>query len=154
MKFAGLITVIISTCTVGVTMYDNSRKRLLICRELVLFCNSLKRDFMYRATPINLLIEQVIDDSNLIHIKRFVQTVLSGEKPPMFPLTNSENKEVVSFLNALGKSDRKTQIALVESFCDYISKEEELHRKSHTKNARLYLSFGVFSGVLIALVFV
>lgn len=135
-------------------MYENSRKRLLICREFIVLCDALKRDFMYRATPINLLIESVIEEAKLSHIKCAVQSVMSDGKMPELQLSNSENKEVFSFLNSLGKSDRETQIALVDSFRDYISKEEELHRKSHTKNSRLYLSFGVFSGILIALVFV
>lgn len=141
---------ILSTCTVGVVMYDNSRKRLIVCREFVVLCDALIRDFMYRATPINLLVDTIVKDCQLTHIESALQ---SGETQSL-PLTNSENKEVQSFLNSLGKSDRETQIALVDSFRDYIAKEEEIHRKTHSKNARLYLSFGVFSGVLIALVFV
>ncbi|MBQ9516772.1 MAG: hypothetical protein IJI47_02775 [Eubacterium sp.] len=154
MKFAGIITVLLSTCTVGAAMYENSKKRLVICREFVVLCDALKRDFMYRATPINLLIEQIVEECRLTHIKGFLQSYFASGKAAELPMSNSQNKEVLSFLHALGKSDTQTQIALVDSFCEYISKEEETLKKSHSKNAGLYLAFGAFSGVLIVLVFV
>ncbi len=112
------------------------------------------RDLMYKATPINTLVEQIITDSQLTHLKFINRECITDIAPVASPLSSAANKELSHFLHSLGRSDTGTQLALINSFRDYISKEEEILKENHSKNSRLYLSFGVFSGVLIALIFV
>ena len=154
MKFAGLIAVIFATSAVGVSMYDSSKKRLSVCRELIIFCDCLRRDFMYRSTPVKLLVSEIISEQKLVHLSFIKPEFIGEDVKASSPLENAANKELSAFLSALGRSDTDTQLDLISSFRSYLCGEEEKLKLSHAKNARLYLSFGVFSGVLIALIFV
>ena len=138
----------------GIIVYDNSRKRLCICRELIVLCDSLRRDFMYKSTPVNTLLFEILGSERLSHLGFIKSVNVTDGVPVTSPLSDVANKELSGFLHSLGRSDTATQLDLIDSFRDYVIKEEERLKTSHTKNSRLYITFGVFSGVLIAIVFV
>lgn len=154
MKFAGLITVILATSAAGFSMYQNSKLRLEICRELIVLCDCLRRDMMYKSTPVKELVADVIESQNLTHLGFINPEKICDENYIYSPLQSTANKELSAFLSSLGRSNAETQLDLVDSFRSYMCSEEEKLKISHTKNSRLYLSFGVFSGLLIALIFV
>jgi len=146
--------VMLATSTVGYSMYESSKKRLVIYRELIVLCGCLKRDFLYRATPILPLIDQTVERYKLTHLSFINSDVLKDGRNINSPLSSAVNKELNNFVHSLGMSDIQTQILLIDGFCDYITKEEEEQKINHSKNARLYLTFGVFSGLMAALIFV
>ncbi len=144
----------ISTAGAGWALYDKSKRRMIICRQLVILCDVLIRDFMCRATPINLLLFETIETYDLHELSFIKEENIISDVPVRTSLPAGVDKEVSSFFSSLGKSDIQTQLVLINNFRDYISLEEEEYKISHTKNSRLYLTFGVFSGLLISLVFV
>ena len=144
----------LSTMGAGWAMYDASRKRLVICRQLVVLCDALKRDLMYRSTPLKELLLDTIDTYKL-HALSFINSEnITSNVMVKTSLSAGVNKEISSFLSSLGKSDTDTQLVLISGFRDYISEKEKEYKNSHTKNSKLYLTFGVFAGLLTVLVLV
>ena len=109
---------------------------------------------MYKSTPVKELVADVIESQKLTHLGFINPEKICDENYIYSPLQSTANKELSAFLSSLGRSNAETQLDLVDSFRSYMCSEEEKLKISHTKNSRLYLSFGVFSGLLIALIFV
>ena len=143
-----------ATCLIGFIMYDNSRKKVAVCRELIAFCDCLRRDFMYKATPIGELVSDIVSSSELKEIKFINSDSITECKTVVSPLSADADRELNSFLHSLGRSDVQTQLDLIAGFRDYLIELENKYRNNHIKNSRIYLSFGLFSGVTVALVLI
>lgn len=141
---------LISTTLSGVYLYDKSFKRVKICRELIIFCDCLKRDLMFKSTPINQLADEIISQGKLSSLS-FINSDGSAFDTP---LESAANKELSLFLSGLGKSDTDTQLDLILSFKEYVQSLLEKYTQSHTKNSKLYLSFGFFFGVVLVIMFI
>ena len=109
---------------------------------------------MYKNTPVKVLVSDVISTQKLTHLSFINPEKICDEICISSPLQSAANKELSAFLSSLGRSDTTTQLDLIDGFRSYLCAEEEKLRITHAKNARLYLSFGVFSGLLVALIFV
>ncbi|MBR3149765.1 MAG: hypothetical protein IKF64_06305, partial [Eubacterium sp.] len=102
MKSAGIAAIILSTTSAGFILYDNSRRRLCVFRELVILCDALKRDFMCRRTPINELLGELITTSELRHLNFIKAHSDDGLKAADSPLKKAQNTELNMFLRSLG----------------------------------------------------
>ena len=109
---------------------------------------------MYKSTPVGLLVAQIIESNRLKHIGFINMASICDKKPVNTPLGSGVNGEINAFLHSLGRSDTATQLDLIAGFREYISDKEKTFKSSHAKNSRLYLTFGLFSGVVTALVLV
>ena len=109
---------------------------------------------MYRSTPVSELLFELLGGDRLSRLDFIKSENITDDVPVDSPLSDVANKELSGFLQSLGRSDTDTQLDLINSFRDFVIKEEERLKLSHAKNSRLYISFGVFSGVLVAIAFV
>ncbi len=120
-----------------------------MCREILLLCDCIRRDFMYRMTPLHELLLQSVESQHLTHLDFLLQY---GEGDFVHTaLPQEANGELNSFLASLGKSDLPTQMDLLSSFQNYMEKEEAHLKSHHARYAALQLAFGVFSGAIIVL---
>lgn len=135
-------------------MSRGAEKKILICRKLVRLCELLSVDISFRSTPIVTLLGELLSygelgalsfiDENSVKEKTIIKSLLSSE----------ENAELSSFLFSLGKSDKQSQLKVIEGFKQYIKNSEKEYSEQLKKNERLYLAFGFFSGALLVLTIV
>ena len=114
-----------ATTVIGILLSASSKNRVLICRELVSFCDMLSVDISFRNTPVT----------------EYVSSLL-------------ENSELSAFLYSLGKSDSKSQLKLINAFREYIRGCETNYAEKYSKDSRLLISFGFFGGLILSLVLI
>ena len=143
---------IASSTGAGLFLSNKSRKRMLVCRELISFCDGLLLDLNYRVTPAADLVEKVVFSRNLKQLKTVDREFIIRQKEFVSPLSQSDNEEISAFLFSLGKSDIKTQISLINNFKEYINCRLKEYTDKHNKDSKLYVSFGVFFGLIFSFI--
>ena len=146
-----MAVLILSTTALGLLSSEQSRRRVTVCRELVVFCEMLSLDIGFRATPVTQLADRLLRQPQLQHLDFLSLNHIKSRLPVPSCLSREENEELARFLFSLGKSDTKSQLALIASFRDYIEKAEEKYTEKHHRDAKLYVTFGFFTGTVISL---
>ena len=70
------------------------------------------------------------------------------------PLNDSENERILSYFKSLGRYDVDSIILITEEFVGYFKLLCEEYRKHYSEHYRIYISFGVFAGVLVSILIV
>ena len=151
MKYAGMIILIISTTAAGAHLCDKSKKRIIICNELISFCNSLLIDLDYRVTPAKELVESALSSENIRHLNFISSENILNKKQINSLLSENENNEISQFMYSLGKTDLKTQRKMIENFKELIKNSRNKYSEKHKRDSKLYLSFGMFFGIVFSL---
>ena len=117
-------------------------------------CDLLSVDISFRASPVTALLCELLENGKLVHLGFISADNIKNRLDVSSPLSREENRELSEFLYSLGKTDSKSQLKLIESFKEYIRLAEHSYSEKHKKEAKLYLSFGFFSGALLSLLLV
>lgn len=147
-----MVSIIISTTSVGIILSNNLKRKYIICKELESMCDSMIIDLSYKVTPIKELLEASsvkYDCLNFISIDN-----LSCKGKVDSCLNNVENQEISDFLYSLGKSNSTTQIRIIEGFKGYIHSCADKYENMFKRNNKLYISFGLFGGIILSLMFI
>ena len=126
--------------------------KILICSELTALCDSLLLDLEYRRTPAKELLETALNSEKARHLSFIPSDCLSVKTGIASPLSDRENEEISGFLYSLGKTDVYSQIRLISSFRDYISSSQRAYTEKYGKDSKLYVSFGLFFGIVFSLI--
>lgn len=130
-------------------MSQTAKQRVLICKELVSFCDRLLMEIGSRQTPLL----EILAQYEFRYLRISPQTVI-GQAELYTALSDEDNRAVTEFLRSLGKSDSQTQKEMIDSFKEYMKNEERVYDEAYRKNARLYLAFGFFGGLLLSLLLI
>ncbi|MBR3737748.1 MAG: hypothetical protein IKN26_03320 [Eubacterium sp.] len=152
MKYAGEMILIISTTGLGIYLSGKSKQKIIICRDLISLCDGLLLDLNYKITPAGELIESIVESRKLESLKFIGKNCLIRQKKIDSPLSDSDNKEVSSFLFMFGKSDVETQKKLVSNFRENINLSLKKYTDKHSKDSKLYITFGLFSGLIVSII--
>ncbi len=133
-------------------MCDKSKKRVMICKELVSFCECLLIDLEYRVTPAKELIDSALLNKNLRHIKFISSENIIEKKRLNSILSETDNDEISNFIYSLGKTDLNSQKRLISNFKDYINNSMNEYSAKHKRDSKLYVSFGLFFGIVFSLI--
>lgn len=122
------------------------RNKINYCDELISFCELLINELNYSANSIPIIIKKskINLDVNCLSEKTSIDTVLSKE----------ENDRLSDFVYSLGKSDKNTQINIVNSFLDYIKNIKNNYQLMLQTKSKIYISFGVCSGIILSLILI
>ena len=102
-----------------------------------------------RQTPLL----EILAQYEFRYLRISPQTVI-GQAELYTALSDEDNRAVTEFLRSLGKSDSQTQKEMIDSFKEYMKNEERVYDEAYRKNARLYLAFGFFGGLLLSLLLI
>lgn len=147
-----MIILIISSTAAGLALCEKLKTKILICRELSSLCDSLLLDLEYRVTPARELLEKLLSSGKATHLSFISSDCLSAKRDILSPLSRSENEEISLFFYSLGKSDISSQKKLILSFREYINKAETAYSEKYKKDSKLYVSFGLFFGIVFSLI--
>lgn len=144
----------ISSTMLGYLLSDNSKKKVKICEELILLCDLLSAEIAFLKTPAVELLESALSSGEMSSLGFISPDCVKRRSVLKSPLSNEENERLSQLLFSLGKSDSDSQKKLISGFCEYIKVCAEKYRASHSKNSRLYVSFGFFFGALVSLLII
>lgn len=147
-----MIILIISATSVGVILCEKSKKKVVICKELMSFCDILLLDLDYKITPAKDLVDKALSSGKMPHIDFISVKNLSDKKQVDSILSKSENFEISQFMFSLGKTDVNTQKKLISGFKEYINNSLNYYSERHKKDSKLYVSFGLFFGIVFSLI--
>lgn len=141
----------ISSIAIGVLRTQIQKKKFDICAELISFSNELLIDLEYAVTPLPNLLQKCIKNHKLLF---FISTDNLLKKESADSILNDEENEAIStFIYSLGKSDINSQIKLINGFIEYISFIQKKYLNDYEKYKKINLSFSLFFGLMICLVF-
>lgn len=147
-----MVSIIISTTSVGIILSNNLKRKCVTCRELEAMCESMIIDLSYKVTPIKELLNSSsagYKSLNFINVDN-----LSSKYMVDSCLNTVENKELSDFLYSLGKSNSATQIKLIEGFKSYINSCAQRYESLFKRRNKIYISFGLFGGIMLSLMLI
>lgn len=68
------------------------------------------------------------------------------------PLSKRDNQKVADFFNAIGMYDIDTQIMLAAEFTGYFKMLNKQYRDYYDRHYKLYIVFGIASGLLLSVI--
>ncbi len=143
---------ILSSTGLGLRLSDRIKHRIDICRELVSLCDELTLDLNYKITPVmNLLQSKLIEKKRLDFIDF---ECVKNKTEIKSDLSIEENCELSEFLYSLGKSDVNSQLKLINGFRQYIEYSKNQYTQQYKRNSKVYISLGLFSGIVLSLVLI
>ncbi len=137
----------ISAAGLGILLSAKLRDCVLICRELLNFCDILSIDISTRKNSVISLIEE----NSGGRLSFLNKEMLLEKSIARTPLGDSDNAEIGTFIYSLGKSDTQSQLLLIESFREYIKARESYYKEKYIKDSKLNIAMGVSGGIIIAL---
>ena len=152
MKFAGALILILSSTGTGLFFSAEVKKKIMICKDLIRFCDIILVDFNYKITPAVELINSALNSEEIKHLGFISEDNVIRKKEVASVLSRSENEELSRFLYLLGKSDVKSQKQLVTGFKKYVVKMLEAYNEKFRKEAKIYGTFGFFFACILTLV--
>ena len=109
-------------------------------------------DLSYRITPATELLSNALKSDGIGHLD-FISTEFIKEKAHINSvLSKQENEEISRFLYSLGKTDVASQKKLILSFREYINNALKAYSEKHKRDSKLYVSFGLFFGIVFSLI--
>ena len=147
-----MVILIISSTAAGLTLCERLRTKILICTELTEVCDSLLLDLEYRRTPAKELLNAALNSEKTKHLSFISSDCISVKTAVASPLSKRENEEISGFLYSLGKTDVNSQKRLISSFRDFISLSQKAYTEKYRKDSKLYVSFGLFFGIIFSLI--
>ncbi len=147
MKYAGMTGLILCTTAIGYLLSETARRRVLLCRELLVFCDRLSQEIVTRKTPV----KEILAKYPLQYLE-ITDEYITDKRAIHSPLSTEDSRFLSDFFYSLGKSDGKAQRVFIDGCREYIKNALTEYEAAYRKNARLYLSFGFFGGVLLSAV--
>lgn len=99
----------------------------------------------------NTLLTELIKSFSFKYLDFLTMETIANQSVISSPLTDEENREISAFLYSLGKSNAQSQILLIDGFREYVKFMITKYSDAYTKNSKLFITFGFFSGALISL---
>lgn len=126
-------------------------KKRNTCHQLAVLCDIILCDLGYKMTSAPMLLSNALKDERLKDLSFLSEEYLKKKSVIKSCLSESENSELSVFLYSLGKSDVKTQTALVNGFKKYISNAENDYGARLSKNAKLYVALAFFCSTVVSI---
>jgi len=152
LKVIGVLLLLMAGLSTGVLLVKRASQREKTCRELVRLCDALMTDIRFRATPMPLLLEQLLDSGNYPSLGFISPSAVAEKAFLQSPLKEEENREIAVFLYSLGKSDSASQLQCIQAFQREMQQCAENYSERLKRDGRLYITFGVFVPLLVSLV--
>ena len=147
-----MIILILSSTGLGLRLSNRIKHKIDICKELVSLCDDLMLDLNYKITPIEGLLEGKLADKNKLDFINF--ECVKNRVEINSDLSDEENRELAGFLYSLGKSDVHSQLKLIGSFREFAEYSKNQYIQQYQKNSKVYISLGLFTGIVLSIVLV
>lgn len=116
------------------------------------------KTLIYMGSRILILLKSTMPETDEI-----MRILKNDEALAKFDFTSDDTKnrlnpedrgKVTNLFNSIGRYDIESQIYITEEFTEYFKLKKEQYQEYYNEHYRLYLVFGVFSGVIAAVLLV
>lgn len=145
MKIFGSFLIILSTSFFSLIFVKSIKDKISLCDDFLMFCESLKVAISYSKVPI----KAVIENSK---INSYVD--LEKMKISSFPFSKAECVKFDDFISSLGKADKNTELAKIESFKEFLLVTKDKYLSSYNSKSKVYLTLGIGSGILMTIMLI
>ena len=111
-------------------------------------------EFSFRQQTIIEAVKNIIKRCSLDSISFIDDEYFYSVKVTDTPLSKDENNELAIFIHSLGKSDLKSQVNIVNSFCEYIKEVKTKYSDMYASKSKVYLAMGFSLGLVLSLILV
>lgn len=130
--------IIICSISLGFMLKNNLKQKVLVCDEIVSFCDKALIDVTYLQRPID------NDFLNEVRAGQEIKTILSKE----------ENIKLNDFYKSFGKSDVNNEITKLNNLKDYFTISRNEYEKICTSKSKIYISLSIGIGIIISILII
>ena len=107
---------------------------------------------VYLGSRILLLLKSTMPETEEI-----IKLLKSDERLDFFdfknsPLLQQDNQKILNLFNSLGMYDIDSQIMIVDEFTGYFKMLNQQYQNYYDKHYKLYIIFGISSGLLLSVI--
>lgn len=147
MKIIGMILIILFSFSLSLIITEHKKYQILYIDKLIYMSEYILLLLNSTAPETDEIIHLLKTDKNLAGVD-FNDEKLSS------PLSNEENERVKRLFNVLGKYDTESQIKYINEFKGYFKLLKEQYQEHFNTHRKLYLTLGLFSGVLVSVLLI
>lgn len=139
--------IILFSSSLGLTAVKNKRKQIEYIEQLI-----------YIGGRVSLLMGSTMPETAEIHRLLREDNRLRGFdfslSPSSSPLNAQDRHRVSEFLDSIGLYDAEGQQHLADEFTGYFKMLKKQYQDYYNSHYRLYIAFGIFSGILVSVLLV
>lgn len=116
-------------------------------KNFKLFNNKLENEVSFSNNTILSIIKQ--SDINVLFYNLLSQKILNGQEGNISFITKDEKEYFYNYLETIGKTDKATQLKLINATKIYLTEKLKISEEDEKKYKTLYIKMGFLIGLLI-----
>lgn len=138
----------ITACSgfLGISLSSYKKKQIAYLDMLVLICRRICIMLEHSMPDTEEIIRSLKENESLKSFDFSLSTIMIDDKALIEKIRN--------FFDSIGKYDAQTQISLAEALSSECGLIKEKYQQEYDKHYRLYISFGILSGLMLSLIIV
>lgn len=164
MKLIGVLMLIASTTLMGINKFLLLKRRVSYLEQINGFAEKIETQIRYLSAPIAEIIDNMSERNELPDMLgellecsgNFADSVFAADEAvyQKYGLTKADKEHLRQFAGELGTSDIEGQTANCRLFKTQIEYELASVRRDFEKKSKMYLTLGIISGIMAALLLV
>lgn len=142
----GIIFIIISTFF-GYRLSTRYTDKKDFYKNFQSFNNKLEKEVSFSNNTILSIIKQ--SDINVLFYNLLRQKILNGQEGNIPFITKDEKEYFYNYLERIGKTDKATQLKLINATKIYLTEKLKISEEDEKKYKTLYIKMGFLIGLLI-----
>lgn len=157
MKLLGAFLLFICSCSTGIYFALRNKKQLSDLKETINFLQYIKTRIVYFNSPLNNIYSGFTTDSH--SFSAFLSELQNREMYSVLtegaPLTMSKNTldALKEMSKELGKTFKDKQEAMLDNCIALLEKEYREKKNDFPQTYKLYVSLGIYVGILLVILF-
>lgn len=130
----------------GISLNSYMKKQILYLDMLIIICKKISIMLEHSMPDTEEIISSLKQDSSLKSFDFTLNSILVQDKILI--------GKIKHFFDSIGRFDAQTQINLANSLSSECALLKEKYQQEYDKHYRLYLSFGILSGLMFSLIII
>ena len=157
MKLLGVFLLFLCSSSIGVYLAFKSRKKVSDLKELINFLKHVRTRIVYFNAPLNTIYSGYTADSQ--GFREFLKSLKTAEMYDILndspPLSLSKNSmdALKEMSKELGKTFKDKQTAMLDNCINLLEKEYTETNAKAPQTYKLYISLGIYIGILLVILF-
>lgn len=157
MKLIGALLLFICSCSTGGFLALKTKRRLSDLKETINFLKHIKTRIVYFNSPLNNIYSEFTTDSPNFSIfleeleKREMYDVL--KHGTSLNLSKNSLEILAEMSKELGKTFKDKQTAMLDNCIILLEKEYDEKKNTSPQTYKLYVSLGIYVGILLVILF-
>ncbi|MCH5320382.1 MAG: hypothetical protein J1E36_01370 [Eubacterium sp.] len=147
MKITGMVMIILFSFSLGLTAMRFKKRQIDYIDSLIYIGEKILLMLGSTSPETEVIMRELENDERL---KNFDLSLNSSSSP----LPSKENDRSKMLLSTVGKYDLDAQINYINQYLGYFKMLRQQYQDYYNTHYKLYLAFGLFSGVLVSVLLI